>query len=290
MPILNYRKAPVVLVLAGHDPSGGAGLSADIEAIRAQQVWAVTVATALTVQDTRKVYQVQAVDAQLIEAQVQKLSEDFNIAAIKIGLVPNLAVLEVIVRILDAHPKVPVVLDPVLRSGAGPAMNDAHPLPALAHHRLAYAHIATPNTLELAALAQAKTPNLVAEAGTPLASQTTASGLQYPDEHQAQQAYALLQRGCHAVLVTGTHADSPAVKNTLYQSDVPPITHRWSRLDNEYHGSGCTLASALAARLALGEPLEVACLSAQDYTWRSLHAAYQIGQGQLLPQRLFNHL
>ncbi|SEL25564.1 bifunctional hydroxymethylpyrimidine kinase/phosphomethylpyrimidine kinase [Halomonas daqiaonensis] len=257
---------PTVLVLSGHDPTGGAGLVADSEAVAACGGWALTVPTALTVQNCRDVSTVSPVAADDLCAMAAALDE-FEIAAIKIGLVPDVTVLDAVVDILRRRPGVPVVLDPVLRAGGGSDLSTVELIDAMCRHLLPLVDILTPNRQELARLA-----------GTEFADDT-------------ERAVRLMSLGCQALLVTGT--DHPAgrvpadrVEHTLH---APDISRQWSwpRLAGSFHGSGCTLASALAARLAAGESLVTACEQAQAFTWQALARGWQPGHDQRLPRRLW---
>lgn len=257
---------PVVLVLAGHDPTGGAGLVADAEAVAACGGWALTLPTALTVQDCRDVRAVQPVAAATLLEMAAAL-ESFEIAAIKVGLIPDHRVLTAVVEILRRRPGVPVVADPVLQAGGGAELSTSALVEAYREQLLPLVDILTPNRRELARLAEG------------------------PQANDAQRAVSLMRLGCQSLLVTGT--DDPemlvapdTVRHTLH---APHGDRQWSwpRLDGEFHGSGCTLAAALAARLARGESLVSACEQAQAFTWQALAHGWQPGQQQSLPRRLW---
>nr|WP_183388108.1 hydroxymethylpyrimidine/phosphomethylpyrimidine kinase [Halomonas organivorans] len=257
---------PAVLVLAGHDPTGGAGLIADSEAVAACGGWALTIPTALTVQNCRDVREVQPVDAELIRSAAMAL-EEIEIGAIKIGLIASEAALEAVEEILRRRPGVPVVVDPVLKAGGGKELSTPALESAFRQRLLPLVDILTPNRRELARLA----------------------GPACRDD--TQRAVELMHLGCQAVLVTATDDPETAVpedrvRHTLH---VPDGDRQWSwtRLSGDFHGSGCTLASALAARLALGESLVAACEQAQAFTWDSLAHGWHPGAGQRLPRRLW---
>ncbi|MBE0488968.1 MAG: hydroxymethylpyrimidine/phosphomethylpyrimidine kinase [Halomonas sp.] len=256
---------PVVLVLAGHDPTGGAGLVADAEAIAACGGWALTIPTALTVQDCRDVQAVVPCDPHAMRASAAAL-DDFEIAAIKVGLVADLTTLDAVTDIIRRFPGVPLVVDPVLRAGGGQELSTAELVDAFRDRLLPLVDLLTPNREELARLS--------AEAG-----------------EDTERAVELMTLGCQAVLVTGTDAPTAAtpVDRVAHTLHTPYQSRQWSwpRLPGRYHGSGCTLASALAARLAAGESLVVACEQAQAFTWQALAHAWQPGNGQALPRRLW---
>ena len=243
---------PNVLAFAASDPTGGAGMQADIRTLARLGCQPLSALTALTVQDTHGVHRLQALDAALVAEQAQCLLAELPVAAFKIGVVASAANAQAIAAILAAHPRVPVVLDPVLASGRGDPLAGAGVPAALLEHLLARTTVLTPNTLEAEALGGVA---------------------------------ACLARGCRYVLLTGTHAGTPAVVNTLHDAKGVVREDRWPRLAASYHGSGCTLAAALAARLALGDAVPVAARAAQEYTWRALERGFRPGNGQHLPRR-----
>ncbi len=252
----------VVLCLSGHDPSGGAGIQADIEAIAAQGCHAATVVTCLTLQDTRNVQELIPVSRELFIRQVRLICQDYAIAAIKIGLLGSPAIAQAVAELLDElsgkGSSVPVVLDPVLAAGGGAELSQQQLLTEI-NQLLPRISLLTPNRQEARRLA-----------GT---------------EHIADAANRILAAGCRAVLVTGAdESDEHTVVNQLYQ---PYQNHQWQypKLAGEYHGSGCTLAAGIAARLALGEPLQQALTVAQDYTLQTLRQATNPGHGQSIPRR-----
>lgn len=255
---------PCVLVFAGHDPSGGAGIQADIEAIAAQGAHALPVITALTVQDNDHVYAVHAVDAQIIVQQTMTLIAKMPIAAIKIGIVAHgknaAAIASVIQKIQLRQAGLPVVLDPVLGSGQGDALALDDAVASL-QPLLKVATLITPNLPEARRLA-------------PLAQDARA------------QAQALLAYRCKDVLIKGGHGSDERVCN-LWFSGSGQRDWQWPRLPGEFHGSGCTLASAIAAQLALGKDMASSLQLAQEYSQRSLQSAYSIAKGQLIPLRHF---
>ncbi len=246
---------PVVLTLSGHDPTGGAGLQADIEAIRDQGCHPATAVTCLTVQDTTGVHGLQPVKAELLRDQALRVLADLAPAALKIGLLADSATAATVAGLLEETPDLPLVLDPVLHSGADDPLGAAEWLQPLLPH----CTLVTPNRREARALTGRADP--------------------------ADAARRLLHRGCRAVLVTGAdEAERGEVVNSLYTREG--VRHwRWHRLPGTYHGSGCTLAAALAARLALGEELQTAADRAQAYTHRTLQRAIAPGRGQRLPGR-----
>ncbi|CEA02038.1 phosphomethylpyrimidine kinase [Pseudomonas saudimassiliensis] len=252
---------PVVLCLSGHDPSGGAGLQADIEALIAQGCHAAPAVTALTVQNTVDVIDFRVLDREWVLAQAQAVLDDMPVSAVKLGMLGNLEMVDTVVEIMQAHPELPLVCDPVLRAGGGGSLGKDEVGYAMREKLLPIARIVTPNLPEARILAEL--PNGTAD----------------------ECAQKLLQR-CQNLLITGGHGDEQDIHNRLYCRDGSTHTFTCPRLPGSYHGSGCTLASALAGRLALGEELVSAVRTALDYTWRTLRDAEQPGQGQYVPRRL----
>lgn len=256
---------PTVLVFAGNDPSGGAGIAADIQAVAAQGAHALPVITALTVQDNDRVFGVQPVDAALLIRQADVLAAKMPIHAIKIGIVAQRANAEALAIWIAAwrqrHPAAHVVLDPVLASGHGDLLSVDDAVQAMAP-LLAVATVITPNLPEIAALCPGLTD-------------------------RRDQAGHLMQYGAQ-LLVKGGHADDALVTNTWHHhtpTGIESTSWQFNRLAGTFHGSGCTLASALAARLATGYPMQQALDAAQHYCHQALQQSFAIAAGQRIPQR-----
>ena len=245
---------PAVLAFAASDPTGGAGIQADLLTIAALGAHPLSVITALTVQDTHGVHSMRAVEAALVEAQGRRLLDELPVAAFKLGVLGSADNARAVARLLAGR-AAPVVVDPVLASGRGDALADEAGLAALIEAVLPLATVATPNALEAERLGGVR---------------------------------GLLDRGCRYVLLTGTHLDTPEVVNTLHDRNGVVREDRWPRLPGSYHGSGCTLASALAALLAGGLDVPRAAREAQEFTWKSLAAAFRPASGQFIPQRFFS--
>jgi hydroxymethylpyrimidine/phosphomethylpyrimidine kinase len=254
---------PAVLAFAASDPTSGAGLQADVLAIAGMGAHPLCAVTALTVQDSHGVYRVEPVAPELVAEQARRVLADIPAAAFKLGVLGSAANARAVAGVLAEHPRVPVVLDPVLASARGDALSDEAGLAALREALLPLTTVATPNSIEARRLAPGSAS-------------------------LSDCARALTRLGCKYVLVTGTHEPGSEVVNTLYDARGEVRAERWPRLSGSYHGSGCTLASALAAALALGRAMPEAAREAQQFTWRSLAAGYRPGQGQHLPNRSFS--
>jgi len=256
---------PAVLAFSASDPTGGAGMQADLLTIASLGCHPLSVLTALTAQDTRGVEALMAVEPAWITRQARLVLDDIPVAAFKLGVLGSARNAEAVAAILAGHPRIPVVLDPVLASGRGDALSDSETVKALRTVLLPLATVLTPNSLEARRLALAT-----------------------PDAALSDCARALTDLGCKYVLVTGTHESGAQVVNTLHGSSGALQEDRWPRLGGEYHGSGCTLASAIAAFLARGLAIENAVREAQAYTWKTLQSGFRPGRGQHLPNRFFD--
>ena len=252
---------PIVLCFSGHDPTGGAGLHADIEAVAASGSHAASTVTCLTVQDTHDVKRLAPTDPELFRQQAEAVLNDLPVAAIKIGLIGDVAICRVIVELIAEHSHIPVVLDPVLAAGGGSDLAGEELLNSIRTSLLPLVELATPNSEE-------------------------ARRISGKDDLTEAAAY-MLSMGCKNILITGAHEEGDKVINTLYQGSVDnPQSLEWPRLPHSYHGSGCTLASSVAARIARGQPLLQAVTEAQEYTWKTLERANRFSSGQALPSRL----
>jgi hydroxymethylpyrimidine/phosphomethylpyrimidine kinase len=258
---------PIVLVFAATDPSGGAGLQADIMTLSSMGCHPLSVVTAVTIQDTTGVDDVSPIDAEWVADQARCVLEDMPVAAFKIGLLGNIEQIAAIAEVVSDYPEVPLVLDPVLASGRGDELVSDEMLVALKELLIPQSTIITPNSLEARRL-------------------TAEDGEDSPPD-LAECARRIIANGCEFVLITGTHENTPQVVNTLYGQNGVVRADNWQRLPGSYHGSGCTLASAIAATIANGLEISDAVKDAQEYTWQTLKAAFRPGMGQHIPDRLF---
>ena len=258
---------PLVLVFAASDPTAGAGIQADLLTLASLGCHPLTAVTALTVQDTVGVDSVHPVAAELLERQARAVLEDMQVAAFKIGVLGSVENVVAVAEILSDYPDVPLVFDPVLTSGRGDDLSGEEVISAMRELLLPQTTLLTPNAPEARRLAEL--PDDESE----------------PDSEEC--ARRLIELGAQYVLITGTHESTPDVVNTLYGSDGVLRRDRWERLPGSYHGSGCTLASAIAACLAGGAGIEDAVRDAQDYTWQTLANGFRPGMGQFIPDRFF---
>jgi hydroxymethylpyrimidine/phosphomethylpyrimidine kinase len=263
---------PCVLVFAGHDPSGGAGIHADIEAIAAQGAHALTIITALTTQDNDHVFASEAVAIDLILKQADCLAAKLPISVIKIGLIADSQQAVALAQWITQYRaqaetegrSVSLVLDPVLASGHGDALQSdgvVDDAAAFLAPLIAQANLVTPNLVEL----ERFSPNVF---------------------EWVEQAQALFSLGAKQVLLKGGHGLGVTVVNRWLRADRSDVMQwQWTRLNGEFHGSGCTLAAAIAGQLAQEKNMEAAMFLAQEYVQTSLENAYAIAAGQAIPAR-----
>ncbi len=260
---------PIVLTFGATDPSGGAGLQADILTIASMGCHPLSVVTAVTVQDTGGVDDILPIDAEWVSDQARAVLEDMPVAAFKIGLLGSVENIAAIAEVISDYPDIPLVFDPVLASGRGDELADEDMLDALRELLLPQTTILTPNSIEARRLIQDED-----------------NDEDNPD--LAECAKRIVQLGCEYVLVTGTHEHTPKVINALYgENGLLVRSDSWARLSGIYHGSGCTLASAIASLLANGLSMNEAVKEAQEFTWQALQYAFRPGMGQHIPDRLF---
>ena len=243
-------------------------MQADILTIASMGCHPLSVVTAVTVQDTTGVDDVLPIDAEWVVDQARAVLEDMPVRAFKIGLLGSVENIAAIAEVIADYPDIPLVLDPVLASGRGDELANEDMVDALRELLLPQTTILTPNSVEARRLVhdednEEDNPDL------------------------AECANRILQMGCEYVLVTGTHEHTAKVLNTLYGERGIVRSDEWPRLPGIYHGSGCTLASAIAALLANGLPMAEAVKEAQEFTWQALQYGFRPGMGQHIPDRLF---
>ena len=258
---------PLVLTFAASDPTAGAGIQADTLTLASLGCHPLSALTAVTVQDTVGVRSVHPVAADVVERQARTLLEDMRVAAFKIGVLGSVDNVVAVAGIVADHPGVPLVFDPVLTSGRGDDFAGDAIIATMREFLLPLTTVLTPNVPEALRLAEFQ-----ADAGVP--------GIDFCGQR-------LVAMGARYVLITGTHEGTPEVINTLHGRDGVLRRDCWKRLPGSYHGSGCTLASAIAGHLAGGASIDDAVRAAQDYTWRTLASGFRPGRGQFIPDRFF---
>jgi len=258
---MENTERPVVISFSGHDPCGGAGIQADIEAIISHHCHAASIITCLTEQDTRNVAEIVPQNPDKLIRQTKTLLRDLPVHAFKIGLVGHVDTVQVIYDIIRRHPLIPVILDPILAAGGGTDLANDDFIEAMKELLLPHSTVLTPNCAEARRL----------------------TGL---DDIEACGMRLFEQFGCEYVLITGADEETDNVRNRLFHHNHRD-NYTWARLPSKYHGSGCTLSASIAALFAHGVPPLRAISNAQEYTWNSLQTAYKTGAGQSNPNRLF---
>ncbi|MDP2240293.1 MAG: hydroxymethylpyrimidine/phosphomethylpyrimidine kinase [Burkholderiales bacterium] len=259
---------PIVLVFAATDPSGGAGLQADIMTLSSMGCHPLSCVTAITIQDTMGVEDVMPIDPEWVADQARAVLEDMPVAAFKIGMLGSIEAIAFIAEVVSDYPDIPLILDPVLASGRGDELATDEMVQGIRELLVPQTTILTPNSLEARRLA-------------------TDDGDDNDNPDLAECAKRLIASGCEYVLITGTHENTPQVVNTLYGHEGIVRSDSWQRLPGNFHGSGCTLASAIAATIANGLSVAEGVKDAQEYTWQTLRSAFRPGMGQYIPDRLF---
>jgi len=236
---------PTVLTIAGTDPSGGAGIQADLKTFSALGCYGMSVITALVAQNTTGVRGIHNVPAQFVEQQLDAVMEDIRPNAIKIGMVHTSQLVEVIAAILKKYPDIPVVFDPVMVATSGDKLIEDATIEVIVSQLFPLVTLITPNMDEASLLAN-------------MPIQTVA---------QMQQAGQVINRtGCKALLMKGGHLKTKQLTSILMDKNGIVNTYVSDKVDtNNVHGSGCTLSSAIASYLARGEELQGAVAQAQEY-------------------------
>lgn len=251
----------MILTIAGFDPSCGAGIAADLKTFAAHDCYGVAAITALTAQNTEGVSAVHPVDPGVLRQCLESVMTDSAVRAIKIGMLGNLANAGVVAEFLKAHPSVPSILDPVLRSSSGVPLIDPRGFEFLQTHLLSQVSLITPNLEEAAALTGQKVESI---------------------EEMKAAAQRLHEMGAPAVVVTGGHPGHAEKAVDIYVDDEGLESFIGDRFKPaNTHGTGCTFSSAVAANVALGRQLRDAVMLAKAYVAESIKKAYATGTGRL---------
>ena len=251
-------EADSVLLFSGLDPSGAAGVSADIETINQFGVTSLPIITTLTAQNTQRVLSLEPTKNSLLELQFKLIDEDISFNTVKIGLLGSPYQVKVISKLLRDRRGVNIVLDPIISSSTEHVLSSNEMIDAIKKELIPLCLILTPNLAELNALA----PGLTEES-------------------------AISSLNCPWVLLTTSDSSEIQVEHRLYHDSNLIRKFTYKKLAGQYHGSGCTLSSAIAALVALDVPVEDACEKALDYTYQSLLSAKKVGKMQFHPNRTF---
>jgi len=259
---MTLKNPPVVLCFSGADPTGGAGIQADIESVSSHGCVAASIITAATVQDTVDVHSFAPMPSDLVIEQARAILEDMPVSAIKIGMVGSAEIAMAIHSILTDYPDIPVIYDPVFSTETDGALSTEDLADTVRTLLLPITKILTPNIHEVHVLSPGS--------DTPTAA-----------------AMGLLESEVEYILLTGTHGKTPDVVHTLFSNNRELEVFHNDRLPHKYHGSGCTLAASIAAQIALGQDVLGAVRMGLEYTHKTLVHANRIGMGQYHPNRFF---
>ena len=266
---------PVVLSIAGFDPSSGAGIAADLKTFAAHGCYGVAAITALTIQNTQGVTALYPTEPTVVKDTIAALLADGHVKAIKVGMLANRANAEVVSEILESNSPLPSVLDPVFHSSNGRDLADAACQEFVREQLIKRASVITPNLVEASALTGLRVENL---------------------EAMKSAARKLVEMGARAVVVTGGHLDK-AIDVLCDGSALEVFMGDRVKPENT-HGTGCTFSSAIAANLALGRQLRDAVVLAKAYVTEAIRKAYVVGPGRVplnhfyrmtQPSRLADH-
>lgn len=262
------KKLPNVMTFSATDATSGAGLQADVLTIASLRCNPLSIVTGVSVQDTIGVRGLTAINAELVNDQTRTILGDMEISAFKCGLLGSVENIRIIAEILEDYPEIPLIIDPVLASGRGDDLVNAEIMKAMLELLFPKSYLITPNSHEARRMVIEGNEN-------------------FEDLSIDLCAERLKLLGCKNILITGADENTEKVINILYEKSGTVNPFHWDRLPEVYHGSGCTLASAVSAYLALGVNLKTAVEEAQIYTWESLKNASKPGKGQYIPDRLY---
>ena len=253
---MDRPKADSVLVFSGLDPSGAAGIAADIETINQFGLTPLPIITTLTVQNTQRVDSLEVTKDSLLERQFNLINEDISFNTVKIGLLGSSSQIIAISKLLKDRKRLNIVLDPILISGTDENLSSIEMIEAMKSELLPLCLLLTPNLAELNVLAPG------------LSEQAAVSSL-----------------NCPWILVTTSDSSEVQIEHRLYHESKLVKKFTYDKLPNKFHGSGCTLSSAISALIASGEDVDVACKKALQYTYQCLLSAKKIGKMQYHPNR-----
>jgi hydroxymethylpyrimidine/phosphomethylpyrimidine kinase len=248
----------VALTIAGSDSSGGAGIQADLKTFQAHGVFGMSAVTAVTVQNTQKVYDIQEMAPRIVHDQITCLFEDVKIHAVKIGMVSNVKLIEAVATALKAVDLPPVVLDPVMISKSGYRLLNQDAQDALVDHLFPLSAVITPNIYEAEALIGKKIKTI---------------------EDMKRAAGDILKLNAKKVVVKGGHLKQARATDVLYDGkEYKELQGPWVKTKNT-HGTGCTFSSAIAANIALGKTFFDAVTLAKKYITGAIEHSLSIGKG-----------
>ena len=248
---------PRVLIIAGSDSGGGAGIQADIKACAAFGAYSATAITAITAQNTIGVQSVEILSPDLVRAQIQSVLSDIGADVIKIGMLGHAEIAKTVADELeDVEAK--IVLDPVMVATSGDTLLNEAAIDILKTRLIPMADLVTPNVPEAEILTGVKIEEV---------------------DHLSEAGQKLLEMGAYAALMKGGHLKGKMVMDVLVSEEENNLMTAPRIHSRHTHGTGCTLASAVAANVALGNPLEAAVNMARDYVFEAIRSAPKLGRG-----------
>lgn len=254
----NGINLPRILIVAGSDSSGGAGIQADLKTVSALGAYGMTAVTALTAQNTTGVFAVVETDPEFVALQMRVCLEDIGCDAIKTGMLSNAGIIAAVAEMISKYRQVPLVVDPVMLSTSGTALLNPQAVETLKQKLLPLATVVTPNLHEASSLA-----------GRPIATV----------DEMKQAAGAIHQMGAQNVVVKGGHLEGYAVDVLFDGHDC--IEYPAARIENrDAHGTGCIFASAVAAGLAKGKPVRESVAMAKEFVTAAIRQGLAVGKGQ----------
>lgn len=254
------RRYPTALTIAGSDSGGGAGIQADLKTFSAMGVFGASVLTAITAQNTREVRQVEILPTSLVRLQLETVFDDIKIDAVKTGMLPTPEIIEVVADIVDRYAITNLIIDPVMVATSGSRLTSVQTADSFREFLFPRLSLLTPNIPEAEVL-------------------TGLSILSQDDMRKAGNC--LLQQGCRAVLIKGGHLAETRSSDILFQQGEEPLVLSSDHIATDnLHGTGCSLASAITAGLAVGQKLSDAIASAKRYITGAIDAGQSITTGQ----------
>ncbi len=269
----NLLSPPKVMTFSATDPTGGAGLQADVLTLASMYCHPISIATAISVQDTKGVESLMPLDSKQIKEQAITVLNDVSVSVFKLGLLGSLENIRAVADILNSYPNTPVVIDPIISSGRGDILMNDEMKEEMIRLLFPKASLITPNSIEARKFVCQENESI-------------------DDFSMKDTVGRLFNLGCKNILITGGHEQSKDIINTLYLKNGEIVPFKTERFFDEYHGSGCTLASAVAGFYAQGYSLREAVFEAVSFTSLALKNAFNIGEGQLIPDRfhwIFNN-
>lgn len=254
-----YYRYPAALTIAGSDSGGGAGIQADIKTFSALGVYGASVITSVTAQNTQGVRGIQPISPEILKGQLDAVFEDITFDAVKIGMLHNKTAAEMVVEAIDTYSPCPIILDPVMISTSGNKLLQDDAIDIIVRELFKRTSLVTPNIDEAEFLS-----------GMKITSEK--------DMHLA--ADRLLASGCRGVLIKGGHLKGDTMTDLLFTPDLPPVRLSTATIaTGNGHGTGCTLSSAIAAYMALGNDLAEAVRLAKTYITEAIQAGKEVRTG-----------